>query len=179
MIRRPRNLSWVAFVLSLLASTAVTSETILFLVAEPFIQHHGDSYVLPLSDPEAIAHARDLIDSGARIGPTIVVAHIAEGANGINRDLLAPGEPEWSWHVTEFLEFSDFTLEILDGWPGFVEQDVQDWLANTGGTIGFWSYTVVAEVPEPSHALLLVSGATLLLLLSRLRRTARGASRVI
>ena len=171
MASRSRNLSSIAIVLILLGATTATSETILFLVAEPFLPVHGDSYVLPLSDPQAIAHARDLIQFGPQnAGSPIVVAHVAEGANGINRDLLAPGAPEWSWHVTEFLGFADATIEILDGWPGFVEQDVQGWLENTGGTIGFWDYTVVSEVPEPSSRVLLVSGIAFLLALSKLRR---------
>ena len=47
----------------------------------------------------------------------------------------------------------DFTIEILDGWPGFVEQDVNGWIANTNGRVGFWTYTVVAELPAPVPAL--------------------------
>jgi hypothetical protein len=28
-----------------------------------------------------------------------------------------------------------------------VEKDVQGWIQNTGGLIGFWTYTIVAELP--------------------------------
>jgi hypothetical protein len=156
------SIAWAA----LFADASFTSaETIHFLVAErPEDAVHGDSYVLPLSDAAAIAHARALIDAEPGTLPSIVVAHIAAGADGANRDHLAPGAPAWSWHVTEFEGFSDFAIEILDGWPSFVEQDVDGWIANTGGTIGFWSYTVVAElpaVPEPKTAVLLVAGLVL------------------
>jgi hypothetical protein len=110
---------------------------------------HGDSYVLPLEDPADIEHARALIALGPAAGAPIAVAAIAAGADGVNRDLRAAGAPPWSWHVTGFDGFTDFTIEILDGWPSFVEQDVEGWIANTGGYVGFWSYTVVEELPEP------------------------------
>jgi hypothetical protein len=129
--------------------------TVYFLVAEtPGAEVHNDSYVLPLSDPAQIAHARALIDGTATDGK-IVTARIAEGANGINRDYRAVGTPEWSWHVTEFLGFADNTIEVLDGWPSDVERDVPAWMANTNSQVGFWSYTVVEElpaVPEPASA---------------------------
>lgn len=118
-----------------------------FVVAEPEGNVvHGDSYVLTLTDPEDIAHARLLIEQGPSAGPAIVVARIAPGADGVNRDVLTPGEPLWSWHIEEFQGFVETTIEIFDGWPTFVEQDVQGWNDNTGGIIGFWFYTVVDEI---------------------------------
>ena len=131
-----------------------------FVVSEINTQH-GDSYVLPLEDVDAIAHARDLILHGPSIGSPIVVAHIASGSDGVNRDVLAPGEPLWSWHVDQFDGFADFTAEILDGWPSFVEQDVEGWIDGTNGYIGFWNYTVTAElaaIPVPGTPLLFMSG---------------------
>jgi uncharacterized protein (TIGR03382 family) len=152
-----------------------SAATIQFVVAErPGEVVHGDSYILPLSDPDDIAHARALLTAEPGTLAPIAVANVAAGADGINRDWLAPGRPAWSWHVTEFQGFADFTVEVLDGWPTFVEQDVPGWIANTGGQIGFWSYTVVAEltVPEP------VTGAmplALLLAACGLRRRRPGA----
>ena len=73
--------------------------------------------------------------------------------------------------MTGFQGFADSTIEILDGWPGYVEQDVDSWIANTGGAIGFWTYTVVEELPEPPADLLrLVSLAALALAAGALRR---------
>lgn len=131
------------------------AEIIYFLVGEwPGQEFHDLSYVLPLDDPTAIAHARDLITLGPAVaGDTIVVAQVAAGADGINRDWLAPGHPEWSWHVTQFENFAFATIEILDGNPQLVEDDVDGWIQNTNGYIGFWGYTVIAElaeIPEPS-----------------------------
>lgn len=61
--------------------------------------------------------------------------------------------PQYRRHDDSYLITIDLTIEILDGTPTMVEQDFSAWVANTGGVIGFWSYTVVAEIgaiPEPS-----------------------------
>jgi hypothetical protein len=136
-------ITWAAILYGLSRATA---ETAYFLVTElPEDAVHGDSYVLPLSDPAAIAHARALVAEPGTLA-SIAVAHIAAGPDGINRDHLASGTPGWSWHVTGFEGFTDFAIEILDGWPTYVEQDVAGWIANTDGMIGFWNYTVTAEL---------------------------------
>ncbi|NIO29258.1 MAG: hypothetical protein GTO29_11975 [Candidatus Latescibacteria bacterium] len=124
-------------------SQAGESPTAYFVIAGPLPFPFYDSYVLPLSDSADIAFARQLIANGEF---KIAVARIAPGADGINRDMYAPGMPEWSWHVTEFLEFADCTIEICDGSPTLVEQDVDGWMASTD-MICFWTYTVVEEIP--------------------------------
>ena len=83
------------------------------------------------------------------------------GSDGVNRDVLASGEPLWSWHVDGF---DDFTIELCDGWPRFIEQDPAAFLSNTGGQYCPWGYTVVAELPTPTPGLSPL--ATLLLMLS-------------
>jgi hypothetical protein len=163
-----------AFVFFVTCATGARGETIYFKVAEPFpFINHGDSYILPLSDPAHIAAARNIIDQGPlNVSERIVVARIEPGADGINRNLGAPFQT-WSWHVTEFLGFAEFTIEILDGWPTFVESDVPGWMDNTNGLVGFWSYTVVEEVlvPEPgTQSLVAIGGACLAILVWRLRR---------
>ena len=161
MINKPRI---VTLFLSLLCLSPwwASAAPVYFVVSEinP-ITVHGDSYLLPLENPADISHARDLIALGPSIGGAIAVAHIAAGPDGINRDVLAPGEPLWSWHVDWFAGFADITTEIVDGWPSYVEQDVAGWIGNTGGLIGFWSYTVTAEispVPVPGALALFLSG---------------------
>ncbi|MGD9645488.1 MAG: PEP-CTERM sorting domain-containing protein [Pirellulales bacterium] len=134
------------------AGLSARAGTVYFLVAErPGFQVHGDSYVLPLDNPADIAAARDIIKQGPVAKAPIVFARIAPGADGINQNLFSPYQT-WSWHVTEFLGFADLGAEIYDGWPTFVEDDVDGWMDNTDGIVGFWSYRVVAEVvvPEPS-----------------------------
>jgi hypothetical protein len=133
----------LAAVLLIICSTIAKAENVYFLVAE-FEPYYCDSYVLPLSNPTDIAHARGIIQGGP--GPYIVVAGIAATANGINRDYLDINKREWHWHVTRFNAFADMTAEILDGWPGGAE------LGYNVGTIGFWSYSVVAELgTDPKH----------------------------
>jgi hypothetical protein len=126
-----------------------------FLVAEPHgARVHGDSYVLPLEQVSDITHARDLIARGREAGSPIVFAEIVKSSNARNRDLLSPEQPAWSWHVKSFNGFGDFGIELLDSWPTYVEQNLDEWIRATGevvdpkrgaptGNIGFWNYTVV------------------------------------
>jgi hypothetical protein len=130
--------------------------TVLFVVGEKAgIEEHHDSFVLPLSDAADVAHARELIARGpAGAGASIVTAEIAAGADGVNRNVLGPGQPLWDWHVTRFEGFTDLGIELTDGNPTLVQADIPGWIDNTNGTtdsdrghIGFWSYTIVAELP--------------------------------
>jgi hypothetical protein len=129
------------FVIAFSAQIA-RAETVYFLVGETHFAH-GDSYIVALTDPNDIARARDIIQGGQ---PQIVVAEIVAEPDGINRDYFDPNKSIWHWHVTQFLAFAEATIEILDGWPGGVE------LGYNSGMIGFWSYTVVAELgTDPKH----------------------------
>jgi hypothetical protein len=121
-----------------------------FLVTEkPGITDHGDSFVVPVDDPDQIQHARDLIEAGPETaGESILIARIAAGFDGINRDLLSPTRHAWDWHVTEVEHFADISAEILDGWPGFVQDHTSSWIDQTNGRIGFWSYTITRELPN-------------------------------
>ena len=126
------------------------AKTVYFLVGEIYSGGRNDSYVLPLDDPCDIEYARDLAEGIVGEYGTIVVAAIDRWDPGIgicpNRNYLAPGIPAWSWYVTAFEGFGDITMEILDGWPGDVEKNAEGWIQNTNGYIGFWGYTVVAEL---------------------------------
>jgi hypothetical protein len=153
---------------------AAQAAPVYFLIAEPpGSEKHFDSFVVGLEDPLHVAHARDLIARGPLVaGDPILVADIVAGADGINRDHRAPGAPLWSWHVTAVDGFAAATIELIDGWPTGVENDVAGWIANTGGKIGFWSYTVVEElaVPEPGAFGLAAMGMLAMCADSRLRR---------
>ena len=125
---------------------AVLDDTVYFLVAEVTPQHY-DSYILPLNDPTHIIQAEAML--AGRETSRIVVARIDRGSgngNYQNLDLIGPEKPAWSWHVTSFLGFADTTAEILDGWPGYVESNLGEWLANTNSTIGFWTYRIQRRV---------------------------------
>jgi hypothetical protein len=148
-----RPIACVAFAaLCLLLSCSEKERTdpdvVYFLVAEKEAEH-GDSYILPLKDPLHIAEARQII---AEHQDKIVTAEISKDATDpypVNRDLV--GHRTWSWHVSEFSGFGDMTIEILDGWPTYVEDHYDAWVSTTKGPngkgrIGFWNYTLVREV---------------------------------
>ena len=133
---------------------SVTVDPVYFVVAEKGSPLHGDSYILPITDAAQLREARDVM-RGRNGFATIVVAAIADGSDGINRDVLAAGEPPWSWHVTGLSGFAETTAEVLDGWPGLVEQNPCVYIqcppeGDGTGAIGFWSYTVTQELgPGP------------------------------
>jgi len=150
MNMKPGLLVIVALALSSALAEQATADTAYFLVSEihqPCLV--CDSYVLPISDPPAIEHARDLVANGPGIGGTIALANVVVGGDGFNRNVLAEGEPLWSWHITSLTTFADFTIELCDGSPTLVEADPVGFLANTSGVICFWGYTVTAEIPGP------------------------------
>jgi hypothetical protein len=170
---RRRSGAWVSVLIVVMSAFATWSSRavaspVYFLVSEfPDQREHGDSFVLPLEDTDDISHARDLVTRGRAAGRTQVTADIVAGSDQINRNILVDGKPAWSWHISRFDGFHDVGIELTDGWPSFIEQDVQGWINNTGGgtvdndgdgqpdgnaTIGriaFWSYTVTAELTGP------------------------------
>ncbi|HET7843436.1 MAG TPA: hypothetical protein VFL14_04750, partial [Xanthomonadales bacterium] len=109
------------FVLLACAVPVAHADTVWFVVGERNV-FYNDSYLLPLRDPSAIAQARARIAQGDASGVgSIAVVQIAAGADGLNRDVRAPGTPLHSWHVTEFEGFADQAIELCDGWPSYVE----------------------------------------------------------
>ena len=167
---RPGSLTqWLVFAgslaLGLWQPTTASALPIRFLVAEYLGQRvHHDSFVVMIDDAETelLSHARALAAWAEQGMPQeggpdsrIVFMPIAPGADGINRNHVQEGAPAWSWHQSGTVSFGDLGIELIDGWPSYVEQDVAGWMANTNGQIGFWNYTVVRElgpVPEPQTA---------------------------
>src|SRR2546430_6981612 len=105
-------------------TSADAGETIYFLVGEThrMVSGYNDSYVLPLSRAEDIAHARYLIsrfessccrhtDYDCDSSSDVCSSDL------INRNFLDPKFPKWSWQVEQFLRFGDGTAEDLDGSP--------------------------------------------------------------
>lgn len=109
----------------------------------------GETFILPLKDPADIAEARDLIESDE---DKIVLARITTNDSdnySLNKDIN--NKRTWSWHISQFDGFADFSIEIYDGWPSYVEENYEEWVANTKGSgthgiIGFWNYSISREV---------------------------------
>ena len=124
-------------------------QTRYFLVGESAEHKYGDSYILPLSSKEDIAKALDILKQDISVRKTIIIAKIEKGGAAgkyVNKDLLNNEHSGWSWRITEFIGFSDNSIEIYDGWPTYVEENLDDWMHNTEGKIGFWNYTLLREV---------------------------------
>ncbi len=122
------------------------SSAVYYLVSEN-VPNHNDSYILPLFKPEDISLA-DKIVNGTESGK-IIVAEIGRGSGDgvyLNKDLKGLNNKIWSWHIIKFENFADVTAEIYDGWPGYVEEHLDDWLNSKDGIIGFWNYTVKRKV---------------------------------
>ncbi|MHC4474579.1 MAG: BP74-related protein [Planctomycetota bacterium] len=131
-------------VLAVATTAQAESETVYFLVSKFLWGCDGYGYVLPLTEPADIEHARVLCCSGPFPGgpEPIVIAKIRLHVHGINinRNYCHPSAPSWSWYVSEFLGFAHSAPEICDG------AIIGDWPSLAPTTICFWSYTVVEEL---------------------------------
>jgi hypothetical protein len=107
-------------------------------------QGSTESFVVPMSDAKLIQQSLDQIANPATA--RLFVARIDKSLDGTNRDLLNPSKTPWSWTVVQAQNYADFARISCDGTPSVVEERLQDWLTNTGGTICFWNYRVVREV---------------------------------
>ena len=127
-----------------------SSDYVYFKVAEMADDKiHNDSYVLPIpaSDTMNIRIAREIIRYGAAYPDRIITGKIAKGVSPcslLNKD-LATGKSH-SWYVESFAGFSAFTIEVCDGWPGYVDENIDQWMAELDGAICFWSYSVTEEI---------------------------------
>ncbi|MGP3535939.1 BP74-related protein [Microbacterium sp. RD1] len=93
------------------------------------------TYRIELVTPELVEHARQLLD-GEEVA-AIPVGRIVRGDASVN-------EP-WSWHIDpDTVEFADFTTEVCDGLPEFVEDRTL-----TSDTYCPWSAKIVSLEPAP------------------------------
>lgn len=92
----------------------------------------GQTFHALIRDPAVIAQADDLVGAGQQ---QILSGTLLAEDGGFN----AP----WSWHLhPDTIGFSDFTIELCDGCPSFVEADLDYWLERVG-TYCPWSTEVV------------------------------------
>ena len=132
--------------LLVLAAFRAPAEVTYFLLSTRLVGSALGSCVLPLTKPEDIAEARREMTLDQP--PLIPLVRITAGADGINRDYLAPGKPSWTWHVTGFVGFVEGVPEILESTPALVERRQGGWFHDSSGaaTVAFTGYKPVAEL---------------------------------
>ena len=82
-----------------------------------------ETFVVLLNDPAVIADARSRIATNHGIG--IVNGTLRSGDGGFNQP--------WSWHLDpESITIADLTIELCDGRPSMVEDDLDYWIGTVG-----------------------------------------------
>jgi len=126
-------------------------ETVFFKISDS-TEPDSESFILELTHLDEIVQARQIIANPHDVPDKIILAKIVrqDGSEPyLNKDLN--NDMIWSWRIDSFEGFVGSSIEILDGRPGYIEEDLDRWFQNTGGDenhghIGLWGYTVVAEV---------------------------------
>jgi hypothetical protein len=128
----PRTLLAVGSLLATLALAGCGASPAVPSIATFEIE--GQRFKIELVSPELVRHATRLL-SGEEVAP-IPLGRIVRDSPSVN----AP----WSWHIDPAtLEFADFTTEVCDGLPEFVEDGTL-----TGDTYCPWLAKVIEVVPE-------------------------------
>lgn len=95
----------------------------------------GQTFRMRLTDPQVIQRAEGLV---GRSDQPIVNGRLARGNGGFNQP--------WEWHlVPESVEFADVTIEVCDGCPQMVQNDLNYWI-DTVGRFCPWTSRVVRRV---------------------------------
>jgi hypothetical protein len=108
----------------------------------------SQSYVVALQDPALIDQAVRQVQLPWQTNylPRIMIARVAGGSGGFNRDFSSVWKAPWSWHVAEVFRFADFASQACDGNPEFLEQTLWSWSPDNQGAICFWNYRIVEEL---------------------------------
>ena len=96
-----------------------------------------DSFVALIKRPDLIEFARSYLMPNSTNEQRFALVRIAAGRDGINRDYLAPGAPQWSWHVVEFIDFAEAVGESIMTTPSFIETHLTNWIASHNGLAAF------------------------------------------
>ncbi len=94
----------------------------------------GETFKIKINDPVVAAKADSLLNAGVK---NIVHGYLDAGDGGFN----AP----YSWHMDpDSVSFPDLAIELCDGRPSFVEEDLDYWL-NTVGIFCPWGAEIVGR----------------------------------
>jgi hypothetical protein len=131
------------------SSASVRATNVVYFVFAERLPLRRDSFVLPLVRTNDIAYVRLLLQD-TNVTRRTPVFRIARGSDGINRDYVAVGAPQWSWHIAEFLDFTDQVLGPLGSRPTYVESHLDEWLAsNQSGVTAFFHEPLFELLPAP------------------------------
>lgn len=138
------------------APAAEADQTVYFLVGEPIPripvpgQPTPESFLLPLSDPAAIAHARCLIANAPsypyypprECAAGTVIIRVVKTSDWSNRDFYRPGFPAWSWRVVEFKGFADIVEWELFSRPSVIEREFIEAPNEVERTFAFFAFAL-------------------------------------
>lgn len=95
----------------------------------------GETFRVLIRDPDTIEEAERLMESD---DSGVVNAPLLRGDGGFNTP--------WSWHMDpDSVTFADFTVEVCDGCPHMIEDDLDYWI-DTVGRYCPWSTELIERV---------------------------------
>lgn len=98
------------------------------------IQVVDESFRVKINDEDVAAAADSLLSTGAEMN---IIGPLRPGDGGFN----AP----YSWHLDpDSISFVDLTIEVCDGKPSFVEEDLDYWM-NTVETYCPWGINIIGR----------------------------------
>ena len=105
-----------------------------------------EQFIVRVTDPVLLAQMIDICLGNSP--QKIVIGDLVAGGAGYNRDPL--NAVAWSWHLDEStVGLAEFTIELCDGIPSFVEADLAYWLGTVGAYCP-WSSQIVAIDADPA-----------------------------
>jgi hypothetical protein len=145
---------------SIEAEDAADASSVVYFLFADFALPPRDSFVLPLTRTNDIEHVRTWLRTGsAPGGQSASIVRIAPGSDGINRDYLAPGAPQWSWHIVQMVGFSQFLPGITVP-PGYIEMYLNEWMSSSRGINGFFHKPILELLPRSSPVISASSGSS-------------------
>lgn len=95
----------------------------------------GETFQVLIREREVIREAQSLVGRG---NVKVINGRLARGDGDFNQP--------WSWHmIPESVGFADGTIEVCDGRPSFIEEDLDYWI-DTLGRFCPWGTEVVRRV---------------------------------
>lgn len=100
-------------------------------------ESRGETFFAQTSNPAVIAAVRNELSKPPNQRTLHINGALARGSAQIN-------EP-WSWHfVSDQWSLAELSIELCDSWPSYVEEHLDEWLADVGSFCP-WGSRVVGE----------------------------------